>query len=301
MGADTEIAWTDDTFNPWWGCVRVSPGCEHCYAETFAKRVGHSTTGTKLPIWGVDASRRAMSDKHWGLPFRWNREAIAAGKRRRVFCASMADVFEVLPDRNVEGRRVQDDARKRLWFVIETTPALDWLLLTKRPENVARLAPWSAERNDWPANVWLGTTAEDQAHYDRRWPFVAKSGARTTFISHEPALGPLVLRCHGCGGTVGDHLAPDQGGCSGWFPDWVITGGESGGGARPYDLAWTFDLVEQCKRARIACFVKQIGAEPRSHGAELIDSVKDRKGGNPLEWPEGIRVREWPRAGLIAG
>lgn len=132
MGIETEIAWTDSTFNPWWGCQRVSPGCERCYAETFAKRVG-------LQVWGPKQERRFFGEKHWREPLRWNEQAAKAGARRRVFCASMADVFEERLDLAA--------ARARLFGLIRLTPSLDWLLLTKRPENAARLWAIAAADN----------------------------------------------------------------------------------------------------------------------------------------------------------
>lgn len=282
MGATTEIAWTHSTFNPWWGCVKVSDGCKNCYAERDSKRYG-------FKIWGQDADRRHFGDKHWQDPIRWNRAAEKAGERRRVFCASMADVFE--------DRQDLDADRARLWDTIAATPWLDWLLLTKRPENMGRLVPlgWS---DRWPRNVWVGTTAENQKELNKRWAHLATVPAGVRFLSIEPQLEHVELRCNGCDGNVTDHLAPDQGGCSGWFPDWIITGGESGSAPRPYCEAWARSLVKQCKAARIACFVKQMGAyycfadEARPHHRVYL---KDRKGADWGEWPEDLRVREFPK------
>lgn len=275
MGENSAIAWCDHTWNPWWGCTRVSPGCEHCYAEQLA------TVRRKLPVWGVDAERKPMSEAYWREPLKWNRKAAADGIRRRVFCASMADVFEQVPARNEKANAVMRAARGRLFRLIEATPHLDWLLLTKRPENVAFLVPWGGELGEWPANVWLGTTAEDQKRYDERWPVVSRIPARVRFISHEPALGPLALRADGI------------------RPDWVITGGESGPGARPYDLAWARAIVAQCRAAGTACFVKQMGADPIDGEAGCEVHFRDRKGGDPSEWPYDLRVQEFPvpRAG----
>ena len=112
--------------------MKVSPGCKHCYAETWAKRIGSA-------VWGPNATRRELSDTYWRQPLAWNSEALRLKQRRRVFCASMSDVFE--------DRRDLDDKRERIWSLIDETPQLDWLLLTKRPENVARLAPYG---DDWP-------------------------------------------------------------------------------------------------------------------------------------------------------
>lgn len=269
MGEVSGISWTDATFNPWWGCTRVSPGCEHCYAETLA------TVRRKLPVWGVDAERKPMSEAYWRDPVKWNRKAEAEGIRRRVFCASMADVFELPPERNVQARTVQDIARARLWQLILDTPMLDWLLLTKRPENVDVLVPPSWMAHGFPSNVWLGTTTEDQRRYDERWPILATYPARIHFISHEPALEPIMLR--------GDPL-----------PDWVITGGESGHGARFYDHAWAESIVEQCRLGGLAPFVKQLGANTSL-------ALNDRKGGDPSEWPAHLRVQEFPTGGRPGG
>lgn len=308
MGETTKIAWTDHTFNPWWGCQRVSPGCEHCYAETFAKRVG-------LKVWGPQSERRFFGDKHWAEPLKWNRKAAAEGRRARVFCASMADVFEDRPELVAP--------RTQLVALIERTLHLDWLLLTKRPENMRRLANDASQERwavAWPQNVWAGTTTEDQAHYDKRWPELAQVPASVRFISYEPALGPLTLRCAFCGGPHFDH--PDSVGCNsdkpeGWFPSWVIVGGESGPSARPFDAAWARETVDRCKAASVACFVKQMGSRPYDsnvNASEWPDAtlfgelpagvaatvagagvkLQHSKGEDPAEWPEDLRVQEWP-------
>jgi protein gp37 len=224
MGADSAISWTDHTFNPWWGCERVSPGCQHCYAETLAKRFGTE--------WGKTADRRFFGDKHWNEPVRWNKAAARDGVRRRVFCASMADVFE--------DRDELTPHRERLFPLIRDTPHLDWLLLTKRPLNVQRMVPgeWN---HGWPANVWLGFTAEDQARYDERstalWSTLMRR-PRVVFVSAEPLLGPIT-----------DLLS------GGLRPDWVIVGGESGPGARPMHPAWARDVLGLCKSVGEACTV----------------------------------------------
>ena len=230
MAKNSHIEWTHHTFNPWWGCVNVSPACKHCYAESLAKRFGHN-------VWGAESDRRLLSDTNWAQPLKWNAVAQAAGQRARVFCASMADVFE--------DRRDLDSERLRLWALIEATPWLDWLLLTKRPEAVGRLAPWS---DIWPNNVWLGTTVEDQRRAVERLPILTAIPAAVRFISAEPLLGKL-------------DLAPWLGGL-----DWVIAGGESGGKARPTNPAWFKALNKQCQEANVAFHFKQWGdwapAEP---------------------------------------
>ena len=297
MGEKTGISWTDHTFNPWWGCARVSPGCEHCYAETFAKRVGHSKGGSKLPLWGVDAERRPASAASWAELVKWNAKAKRDGGRRRVFVASMADVFEVAPERNASANLVMDAGRKRLWSAIEDAPRLDFQLLTKRPENVKALVPWSS----WPKNVWLGVTAEDQARADERIPVLLEIPARVRFVSAEPLLeelnlsryvfdreasirkvmrGPAALNYDQADSVITSAI------------DWVIVGGESGPGARPFALEWARALVEQCSAAGVACFVKQMGSRPTWTGGRV--DLRDPKGGDPLEWPEALRVRQFP-------
>lgn len=285
MGEVSGIAWTDATFNPWWGCTRVSPGCEHCYAETLA------TVRRKLPVWGVDAQRKPMSEAYWREPAKWDRKAGKDRVRRRVFCASMADVFELPPDRNEQAHAVLDAARGRLWTLIEQTPNLDWLLLTKRPQNVDDLQPWGT---DWPRNVWLGVTAEDQKRADERVPILMKLRARTKFVSHEPALERVDLS---------RWLGPNG-------IHWVITGGESGAKARPYYLNWAADIIAQCRKAGVAPFVKQLGANAFLEGEGLLDDddpgaidivrvkTNDPKGGDVSEWHPQLRVQEFPRAML---
>jgi protein gp37 len=227
VGKDSKIEWTHHTFNPWWGCVKVSPACKHCYAEKWAKRVG-------LDVWGRAAPRRFFSDAHWREPFKWNREAAEAGERRRVFCASMADVFEARGD--------LDAWRERLWPLIEATPNLNWLLLTKRPEYVGECVPWGKR---WPHNVWLGTTVENQRWAEERLPLLLEYPAAVRFASCEPLLGALDLRRW-------LRLAPRR-------LDWVIAGGESGHKARPMHPAWARGLRDQCVRVGVSFHFKQWG------------------------------------------
>lgn len=256
---DSKIEWTHHTFNPWWGCVKVSAGCTHCYAETFSKRTGHN-------IWGVDAERRMFGDKHWNEPYKWNEEAKKAGERRRVFCASMADVFE--------DRRDLDDARRQLWDMIEVTANLDWLLLTKRPENIARLIDQRWLGYPRP-NVWLGATVENQEQADKRIPHLLQVPAVVRFLSCEPMLGPVDL------GVIENtfNLAEGQDwldvlkryawctGSNDYYDvcttregiDWVICGGESGPGSRPMHPEWATSLRDQCNRAGVPFLFKQWG------------------------------------------
>lgn len=223
MGRDSKIEWTHHTFNPWWGCTKVSPACKYCYAESWAKRVGSQ-------VWGAGSERRFFSDSHWKEPLKWSREAAASGERKRVFCASMADVFEARKDLN--------PWRDRLWQLIEETPELDWLLLTKRPQRFAMYLPW----RDLPANIWLGTTAENQSWAEKRVPHLLRINASVRFLSCEPLLGRLDL--------------------SGWIHnglDWVIAGGESGRKARPTSPGWIRLLRDQCVQAGVPFHFKQWG------------------------------------------
>jgi protein gp37 len=236
----TAIAWTDHTFNPWWGCTKIvgpngaPSACDHCYAETFAKRTGHA-------IWGKEAPRRFFGDKHWAEPMKWNRQAEAEGRRHRVFCASMADVFEPRVD--------LDPHRERLFRLTEHTPWLDWQLLTKRPEQVHVLAGFMA----WPDNVWIGTTVENQHGADLRIPRLLEIEATTRFLSCEPLLGPVRL------GEWGDRI------------DWVICGGESGPHHRPMNLDHARDLRDQCMGFGIPFFFKQVGGRTPTAGGDLLD------------------------------
>ena len=229
MAKNSQIEWTHHTFNPWWGCSKVSPACDNCYAELWAKRMGHQ-------LWGGDAPRRFFSDSHWRDPLVWNEEAGSEKVRARVFCASMADVFEKRYD--------LDGQRKRLWKLIAETPNLDWLLLTKRPQNIGSMIPWKAEA--WPDNVWLGTTVENQKFAGQRLPHLLKHKAAVRFLSCEPLLGPIDLSPW----TKAKDLQPI---------DWVIAGGESGPGARPMHPDWATKLLAQCQEKNIAFHFKQWG------------------------------------------
>ena len=244
MARDSRIEWTDHTFNPWWGCTKVSPACDHCYAEAWARRVG-------FDIWSAGKPRRQLSEAYWGQPAKWNAAAERAGERARVFCASMADVFE--------WKKGLSAARRRLWHVIEATPHLDWLLLTKRPHLVQRLSPWG---DRWPDNIWLGTTVEGQRWADKRLPFLKDIPARVRFLSCEPLLDSIELDPWLVSGAV----------------HWVIAGGESGPRARPSDPRWFHDIRDRCRDYGVPFHFKQwgdwapvdvvSGAVPRSVSAE---------------------------------
>ncbi|WP_217923800.1 DUF5131 family protein [Miltoncostaea oceani] len=304
MGADSAIQWTHHTFNPWRGCTHVSPGCEHCYAEALSKR-----NPAQLGTWGAGGTRVIASESYWRQPERWNRAAEKAGERHRVFCASLADVFEDRPE--------LDEPRVRLLDLIIATPHLDWLLLTKRPENartilreVERGARWvgSTFAEAFP-NVWLGTTVEDQRRADERIPILLDTPAAVRFLSCEPLLGPV------------DLVEPVRRHRNGPLPfrtagiDWIIVGGESGPKARPMDLAWARSLVEQGQRAAVPVFVKQLGRRPvyavdhrggdgmdvRVTGATslyAVPGIAHSHGGDIDEWPADLQVREFPTAAV---
>ncbi|NSX02754.1 DUF5131 family protein [Cupriavidus gilardii] len=230
MGKDSRIEWTHHTFNPWWGCVKVSAACDNCYAETWAKRLGED-------LWGPHNARRFFSDAHWKEPLKWNKDAAKDGTRRRVFCASMADVFENRSDLASERRRLLD--------LIEQTPDLDWLLLTKRIHLVRKQLPKGYE---FPKNVWLGTTAEDQATAKKRIKHLLEfSSPSVRFLSCEPLLSAIDLS---------EFLIPND---KGNRVDWVIAGGESGPRSRPMNPAWLVALQRQCASARVPFHFKQWG------------------------------------------
>ena len=272
MAENTGIEWADATFNAWIGCASVSPGCDNCYAESMANRRGWHD-------WQNDTPRHVTSDAYWRQPHRWNRAAEAEGRRWRVFCGSLMDVFDPQAPREV---------RERLWDLIEATPWLDWLLLTKRPQLIKTFLPDRYGDNGLPANVWLGFSAEDQEHFDRRWKHVAALGATVKFVSYEPALGSLTLR----GPVLGRHV----------LPDWVICGGESGHGARPMDPDWARAVRDQCEEWGIPLFFKQwgqIGNNPLeqelgSLEAQLRDPKSNGKGGALLD---DVLHREFPSVG----
>lgn len=253
MGENTGISWADNTFNPWWGCAKQSPACRFCYADRDSKRWG-------MQIWGVNAERRMMSNDTWRKPLKWNREAAASGKQVRVFCASMADVFDEHP--------ACVEPRRRLWNLIEDTPALTWMLLTKRPQHAAAMVPDAWERNGWPGHVWCGVSAETQRFADERIPILLGLNLTVRFVSAAPQLGPLNVRRYlgrrpawgsaypeptSPKGILVQNLLPNSG------VAWVITEGESGPKARPSHPAWFRSVRDQCIDAGVAYHHKQWG------------------------------------------
>ena len=239
MAENSKIEWTDHTFNCWIGCTKVSPACDFCYAEKQNDHRQWNRAG-----WGAHAPRKRTSAAYWKQPFKWDRQAKAEGRRARVFCASLADVFD-------NHKSIDPEWRLELFDLIAATPNLDWLLLTKRPQNIAKMLP-----NDWGGgwqNVWIGTTVENQAEADRRVPHLLTVPAAVHFLSCEPLLGPVDLR-RAWGGPMKIE-GPN------WldFINWVICGGESGPGARPMHPDWARSLRDQCKAAGVAFHFKQWG------------------------------------------
>lgn len=248
MSDNSKIEWTTNTFNPWWGCSRVSPACVHCYADDQAKRYGHK-------VWRRHGPRRMLSEANWARPLKWNRDAERAGEPVKVFCASMADVFEDHPD--------VAEPRKRLWDVIEATPWLRWQLLTKRPENVREMVPWG---DGWPAWVWLGTSVENQRYADERIPVLLRSGAATLFLSCEPLLGPVSLKEWLTWEDGSIRYPEPEAGIAGI--GWVIAGGESGPKARPMHPTWVRSLRDQCVGTEVPFLFKQWGEWSLRYGED---------------------------------
>lgn len=276
MSAGSSIQWTHDTFNPWWGCTKISPGCRSCYAATFAHRFGVE--------WGKGELRRLSSENVWDAPIRWNQQAEKSGERRLVFCASMADIFD---------DEVPIPWRVSFWDIVRKTKSLTYQILTKRSENFAQFLP-----RDWGdgwSHVWLGVSVEDRKRLPRI-DALRETPAKTRFVSAEPLLEDL-----GTINLIGIHQ--------------VIVGGESGLGARLFNLTWARSIVEQCRHEKIACFVKQLGSNPTKDEIypSLADKefpsdvkhqwigngsfrplLKDHKGGDMNEWPMDLRVRQFP-------
>lgn len=252
MGANTGVSWAHDTFNPWRGCAAKSPGCAHCFAKTLTDRwhPGHRQ-------WHVDGPRPVASPAMWREPARWNREAQRGGGQRRVLASTLCDVFE-------EDRPDLDAPRARLFHTIEATPALTWMLLTKRIEFVARMVPWG---DRWPANVWIGTSVEDQPRALERIEHLCALPAVVRFLSVEPLIGAVDLR-----GWLADPPWVDG---TMWPPsnvrersfDWAITGGETGPGYREMNIGHLAQVVEDCRAASVPVWVKQdSGPRPGDQG-----------------------------------
>ncbi|MDD5395349.1 MAG: phage Gp37/Gp68 family protein [Thiothrix sp.] len=222
MAAQTEIAWTDSTFNPWWGCQKVGQCCDNCYAAALDNRTGGN-------FFQQGKQPKTLSDSYWQQPLRWQRQAKKSGKHRKVFCGSMCDWTD---------KDAPADQRDRLWQLIRETPMLDWQLLTKRASNICKCLP-----NDWGngyANVWLGVTVENQRQGLRRMAMLKEVPAQVRFLSIEPLLEDL-----GNLDLDGIH--------------WVIVGGESGGKARSMQPEWVGNIHSQCESQKVPFFFKQLG------------------------------------------
>jgi protein gp37 len=281
------------TFNPWIGCTNVSPGCDHCYAEALMD------TWLAKVKWGPGQERVRTSEQNWEGPVKWNKRAAAEGVRRKVFCASLADVFD---------NEVPSSWRADLFELIFNTPALDWLLLTKRIGNATTMISDALGDNMRSArvplpNVWLGATVVNQEEADRDIPKLLATPAAVWFLSIEPILGPISFlwaSWHPFGqGPAGstNHLDGLR------RIDWVIVGGESGPKARDTEVAWIESIVHQCKAASVPVFVKQLGDRPMwvDHEPDLSEPPYfmrfnyGKKGADIDSWPAKLRVREFPR------
>ena len=268
MSENTNIEWCDSTFNPFIGCTKVSPGCDNCYAEKLMDHRMHKV------VWGAGQERVRTSAANWRKPLAWNAAAdafmAAHGRRQRVFCASLADVFD---------NEVDPQWRRDLFDLIELTPNLDWLLLTKRIGNVARMVA-DARSHDWLAgqrNVMLGATIVNQAEADRDIPKLLAVPAARRFLSMEPLLGPVNLTAIPMSGGGHHEFDPIITAnvlrrAKAYPPlpslDWVIVGGESGPGARPMSPDWARNLRDQCAAAGVPFLCKQWGewAPATDHG-----------------------------------
>ena len=273
MAENTKIEWADHTFSPWTGCTKVSPACDHCYAEGWAKRSGHVK-------WGSGQPRRRTSDANWRMPLKWNREAERTGVRPRVFCASLADVFD---------NEVDPAWRADLFKLIADTHNLNWLLLTKRVGNVMKMANEVADMprtgshtghliaHQWrngspPKNVWLGATVVNQEEADRDIPKLLTVPAAKRFLSIEPMLGPVDLnyvrqRIQAQRSQLARAINGET-----WL-DWVIVGSESGPGARrdPNMVSWVASLRDQCVDAGVAFLWKQDVINGKKIGAPQLE------------------------------
>lgn len=320
MGYQTFIQWCHATFNAWRGCIKISCGCANCYAAAGAPR-----NPKVLGKWGGEGNgtRIVAAETGWEAVRKWDCKAAKAKERHRVFCGSWMDIGEIwdgpmlnsheqemrinesvglwssqpkyLTTGGVHRPLTMEDVRYRLFDVIWETQNLDWLLLTKRPENLENILPWTSEhagqyRERYWENVWIGTTVEDRAA-KTRIDILRGIPAAIRFLSVEPLLEDL-----GELDLTSIH--------------WVICGGESGPKARPCDLAWIRSVMRQCKDAGVPCFVKQLGGKPwdesqwsarmefgdgnREYIKYCRIKLSDSHGGDPTEWPEDLRVRELP-------
>ncbi len=296
MAENSNIEWTRHTFNPWIGCTKVGPGCDHCYAEAWDSR-GLQQRETR---WGPHATRTRISAANWRQPLKWNRQAAAAGERRRVFCASLADVFDNHPS-------ILPQWRADLWKLIEATPNLDWMLLTKRPGNIGNMLPVPFDFDRLYPNVWLGCTVVNQTEADRDIPKLLAVPAAVRFLSMEPLLGRVIIddMCDGhkfydpLRGNWWHDSEPPHIECGKPKIDLVIVGDESGRGARPMHPDWARSLRDQCQAAGVAFHFKQWGewgrAAPKPSGTPGKYAIASA-GPHSDFWPQSvIPVDHYPR------
>jgi protein gp37 len=257
MAENTKIEWATHTFNPWVGCTKISPACDNCYAADWARRY-------KRDVWGAHAPRQRTSRANWRLPLKWNEEAKGASERPRVFCASLADVFD-------NHASITSGWRGDLWHIISQTPNLDWLLLTKRHQNIKKMLPETYGMPAWGTgwdNVWLGTTTENQKQFDTNKPHLISVPARVHFLSMEPLLE-----------AVSVDLADIE---------WCIAGGESGKDARPMHPDWARSIRDQCKAAGVAFHFKQWGEWVPQLGSINLDDDPEQSRFKWAEWENGM-------------
>lgn len=306
MAQVTKIAWARSTLNPWIGCSKVGPGCDHCYAEALDKR--HKWGGATH--WGASVPRYRTSEHTWKQPLKWNKQAelekggalIPSNAEWSgpigywpVFCASLADVFD---------NEVPSSWRFDLWNLIEATPNLSWLLVTKRIGNVYNMVPWKWQ-SEFPVHVRLLITVCNQEEADRDIPKLIALPCKNG-ISYEPALGSVDWSPWLGDKSLKDLIATFPPGA---FPlpmhltprrslEWIIVGGEStqgAGKARPFDREWAYSTIRQCRAADVACFIKQLGSNVLARGCDVYaPHFRDRAGADPAEWPEDLRVQEFP-------
>lgn len=331
MGQHTKIEWADHSWSPWRGCTKVSPGCANCYAETLSKR-----NPAVLGQWGKGKPR--VLAKNWGDPVRWNERQKERSCGHCDFDESEGDLWAQCPRCAVRPRVFPslcdwlDEEVPIAWLadflaLVNLTPHLDWLLLTKRPQkwleriDAAALAStpfhqrWLVEwlKGKPPANVWFGVSVEDQQRANERIPALLQIPTKVRWLSAEPLLGPVDLNaavkpsqaCPRCTPPT-DPLCPyclGRGGVPVFHNGaihWLVIGGESGHGARPCNLAWVRSLVMQCQEGSVPVFVKQMGSNPCctvTKGGRLPDDLlafSHPKCGDPLEWPIDLRVRQFP-------
>jgi len=267
VGERSKIEWTDATFNPWRGCTKVSPACANCYAENDLSVKLHGI------LWGDNAQRAIKAESGWEQPLAWNRKAEREGRRMRVFCGSLCDVFEDRPE--------LVKPRFRLYDLIEETPWLFWLLLTKRPQHIARI--WRVTSAGIRLNnVGLGVTVESD-DYTWRIAELLRCPAALHFVSAEPMLGGLDLRPWLPVDTIGGvEMEP--------LIRWVIAGAESGPKRRPTDIAWIRSLRDQAVTAGIPFLLKQAEINGRLEKSPELD------GKQWLEVPEMLAELEAPGA-----